>query len=72
MSRKLSCGKVIVNKQYQEAELYPLLGDFVDKEGLIAYIINTVHDLMISGFVGTYRAQNKVAGHSKQQHTCVY
>ena len=22
---------------------------------------------MISGFVGTYRAQNKVAGHSKQQ-----
>ena len=54
MSRKLSCRKVTVNKQFQEAELYPLLGNFVDKEkGLIAYIVNTFHDLMISGFVGT-------------------
>ena len=61
MSRKLSCHKVTVNKQFQEAELYPLLGNFVAKEELIAYTVNTFHDLMISGFVGTYRAQNKVA-----------
>ena len=34
--------------------------------GMFDFYLGLPH-YMISGFIGTYRAQNKVAGHSKQQ-----
>ena len=58
------CYDIYVNREIRKVPV--MINKLVIQKGMFDFYPGLPH-FMISGFVGTYRAQSKVAFHSKQQ-----